>query len=84
LAGAIIFNSINVNAQETNAAIFVGETTAQGWDSHNKNQMSVGMIFSGFGGASIFPGSLYLLSDNDVIDTLITDRDLEGGPSSQI
>jgi hypothetical protein len=84
MAGTIIFNGIYINAQETNAGVFVGQSTASGWDSHNKNQMSVGMIFNGYGSSSLFPGNLFLLSDNDFIDTAITDTDVEGGPTSQI
>jgi hypothetical protein len=84
MAGTIIFNSINVNAQETNAGIFIGEISAAGWDSHNKNQMSVGMLFSAYVGGVSLPGNLFLLSDNDYLDTLITDPDREGGPTTQI
>lgn len=84
MAGAIIFNSIFVNAQETNAAIFIGETSAPGWDSHNKKQMSIGMIFNAFGGGQNNSGNLNLLSDNDLFDTLIQDGfEKEGGPTVQ-
>ncbi|GAA3405901.1 hypothetical protein ACFFNY_26130 [Paenibacillus hodogayensis] len=84
MPGTIIFNGIYVNAQETNAAVFVGETAAPGWDSHNKNQYSIGSITNGFGGGSTFAANLNLLSDNDFLDTLIFDGfDRDGGPSIQ-
>jgi hypothetical protein len=83
MAGTIIFNSINVNAQNTNAAVFVGETAANGWDSHNKKQLSSGMMFNAFGGFTHLPGNLYILNDNDFLDTLIWDGDREGGITSQ-
>ncbi|MEF3309651.1 hypothetical protein PV433_12190 [Paenibacillus sp. GYB004] len=84
MPGTIIFNGIYVNAQETNGAIFVGENAAPGWDSHNKNQMSIGSIKNGFGGGGNFSGNLNLLSDNDFLDTLIFDGfEKEGGGSIQ-
>lgn len=84
MPGAIIFNSIYVNTQGTNAAIFVGENSAPGWDSHNKKQNSVGQISNAFGGAMGNTGNLYLLSDNDFLDTFISDgAEIEGGPTAQ-
>jgi hypothetical protein len=79
----IIFNGIYINTQETNAGVFIGSTTASGWDSHNKNQLSV-QTFNAFGGGTAIPGNLFLLSDNDFIDTAITDADVEGGPTTQV
>lgn len=84
MAGTIIFNSIFVNSQRNNTGIFIGETAALGWDSHNKNQSSSGNVSNAFGGFSNQPGNLYLLSDNDVFDTFIADPDFEGGPTTQI
>lgn len=84
MPGNIIFNGIYVNAQATNAAVFVGENAAPGWDSHNKNQMSIGMNFNAFGGGGTFSGNLNLLSDNDYLDTLIWDGfDRTAGPGVQ-
>lgn len=79
----IIFNSINVNAQKTNTGVFVGNSAASGWDSHNKNLLSAGMIFNAFGGFNHLAGNLFLLSDNDFLDTFIVDGDLEGGSSAE-
>ncbi|PYI55452.1 hypothetical protein [Paenibacillus flagellatus] len=84
MPGTIIFNGIYVNAQATNAAVFIGEAAAPGWDSHNKNQMSIGTIFNAFGGGGPIAGNLNLLSDNDFLDTLILDGfERDGGPSIQ-
>lgn len=85
MAGTIIFNSININAQETNAGVFIGEAVANGWDSHNKNQQSVGMIFTAFIATMINTGNLYLLNDNDVIDTPIVQPSSEPtGSTTQV
>jgi hypothetical protein len=75
----IVFNMINANGLETNAGIFVGENSANGWDSHNKNQESIGIIFSAFGAFNSFPNNFNLIHDNDVVDTIINDQDIEGG-----
>jgi hypothetical protein len=85
MAGSIVFNTINVNGLETNAAIFVGENSASGWDSHNKNQNSIGFIFSGFAAYTLFPGNFNFVSDNDLIDTVINDGfEAKASPTSQV
>lgn len=85
MAGTIIFNAININAQEINSAVFVGETNALGWDSHNKNQQSFGMSFVAYGAGFLNAGNLYLLSDNDLVDTTVNDPDGESGnPTNQV
>jgi hypothetical protein len=83
MSGVIIFNSLFVNGQETNTAVFVGETAASGWTSHNKNQNSVGQVFTGFGAAIFFPNNYFLISDNDVVDTAIADPDNYQNPTAQ-
>ncbi|UFJ41541.1 hypothetical protein LOK74_03130 [Brevibacillus humidisoli] len=85
MAGVVIFNMINVNGMETNAAVFVGENSASGWDSHNKNQLAVGMNFSAFGAFNSVIGNLYFINDNDVFDTIIKDGlETKGSPTAQI
>jgi hypothetical protein len=84
MPGTIIFNGIYVNNQGPNGAVFVGETSAPGWDSHNKNQASNGQSNNAFGAGENITGNLFLLSDNDFLDTLILDGfEKEGGPSIQ-
>jgi hypothetical protein len=83
MPGAIVFNSINANGMETNAAIFVGENVAHGWDSNNKNQLAVGMLFTSFGAFAAFPYSYNVIFDNDFFDTIINDTDIEGGSALQ-
>jgi len=84
MAGTIVFNSIYVNVQDTNSAIFIGENSAAGWDSHNKNQMSIGSIMNAFASATLTSGNLNILYDNDLLDTMIADPDREGGPTVQV
>lgn len=85
MPGTVIFNTINVNGMETNAAVFVGENSASGWDSHNKNQTAAGFLFSGFGSLNALPWNLYIISDNDGLDTLILDGfELKASPTEQV
>lgn len=74
----IIFNTIAANGMETNAAIFVGDNSAGGWDSHNKNQASIQFVFGAF---NTFPANVNIVNDPDFIDTPITDQDIEGSTS---
>lgn len=84
MPGTIIFNGIYVTNQGPNGAVFIGENAAPGWDSHNKNQTSSGQNNIGFGGIYNHTGNLFLLSDNDFLDTLILDGfERDGGPSIQ-
>lgn len=85
MAGTIVFNAIYINAQETNGAVFIGETVANGWDSHNKNQMSIGKLFGAYFNSENIFGNWNVLSDNDVIDTYIQDGlENKAAPSTQI
>lgn len=74
------FGSINVNAMETDAAILVGENTASGWDSHQKQSTNIGFVI---GALNAFPANLNILSDNDGIDAPINDQDFKPGATIQ-
>jgi hypothetical protein len=80
MAGGIIFNSININGQETNTGVFVGENAANNWESHNKNQTSLGFIFGSY---LTFPYNYNFISDNDFVDTPINDQDYEISNTAQ-
>jgi hypothetical protein len=62
----IVFREIRVKTMETNSGIFIGINFANGWDSNNKNQMSI----KG-GENNRFPNNVNIFNDNDVIDTQI-------------
>lgn len=76
----ILFNCIAANSMQSNAAIMVGDNSASGWDTCNKNQQSVGMVF---GAANVFPANFNILNDNDIIDTPIVDCDFQNTPTVQ-
>jgi hypothetical protein len=81
MPGGIVFNSIVANGMETNAAIFIGQNGATGWDSNNKNQMGVGMVFGAY---NAFPTNLIAVYDSDIFDTAVNDSDLGSSVSKQI
>lgn len=81
MPSSILFNSIVTNGMETNALIQIGENNATGWQSHNKNQQSIGMTFGAF---IVYPGNLNIMSDNDVLDTTINDMDYTPSVSSNV
>jgi hypothetical protein len=68
----VVFREIMVKKIETNSGVFVGTNIANGWDSHSKNQMSINASEN-----NKFPNNVNIIADNDVIDTLIRDRDSE-------
>ncbi|MDC3417393.1 hypothetical protein [Aquibacillus salsiterrae] len=76
----IIFNAINVNVQETNTGVFIGDNSASNWESHNKNLFSIGLLF---GVLNTFPANLNVITDNDFIDTPIYNYDIQA-PTTQI
>ncbi|MGG1369924.1 hypothetical protein ABE322_29710 [Priestia megaterium] len=81
MPNSIIFNTIAVNAQETNAGLFIGQNNANGWDSHNKNIFSIGLILGAF---NTFPANYNFILDNDFIDTPIQANELNPSPANQV
>lgn len=77
----ILFNCIAVNNMNKNAAVLVGENAATGWDSNNKVENVINQVA---GAANVFTAILTMLNDNDLVDTLINDSDIEGGPGVQV
>ncbi len=85
MAGSVIFNAINTGTMAQNNAIMVGENSASGWDSHSKTQLSSGYVFSAFGAPNVFFSNLYVLNDNDLLDTVIADGfETKASPTTQV
>lgn len=81
MPNSIIFNTIAINAQETNAGLFIGQNNANGWDSHNKNIFSIGLILGAF---NTFPANYNFIQDNDAIDTPIMANEIIPAPGTQL
>lgn len=67
----ITFLALNVNGQYRNSAVAIGESTQTAWSAHAKRNYGNGMIFGWNNSANM----LNTISDNDPIDTPITDLD---------
>jgi hypothetical protein len=70
MAFPIIFNMINVNGQNGNGVVAVGENQQNGWAAHSKQNMGVSMLF----GVNYTLNNLTYIMDNDYIDAPITDN----------
>ncbi len=67
----ISFGTINVNAQDTNATVSIGENSQGGWSAHSKNNFGNGMLF----GINNSANMINNIFDNDAVDSPITDND---------
>lgn len=75
----ISFGSINVNAQNTNSTVSIGEASQAGWSAHSKNNFGNGMLF-GWNNSFNMINNIF---DNDVIDSPIIDDDAVGSAQNQ-
>lgn len=76
---AVIINmiAINVNSQNTNSAVAIGENQQAAWTSHNKSNFGNGV----FVGNTLAPNNIIIILDNDIIDMPVNDNDFV--PSGQ-
>lgn len=73
MPSSIVFNMININNQNTNATIGIGENAQSSWDSHSKNNYGTGEFI----GNSISANIINFIFDNDFIDAPINDQDFK-------
>lgn len=79
MAISIVFNSINVAGQKTNATVSVGEVMQSGWSAHAKQNIGQGILF-GINNTGTFASNII---DNDAVDAPIYDHDVTGSNQSQ-
>jgi hypothetical protein len=79
MAVSINFIAINVNAQQTNATVSIGENAQNVWSSHNKRNYGNGLYL----GLAYSPNNLVILSDNDFIDMPVIDNDIAPSKTNQ-
>lgn len=77
MAISILFNMINVGAQQRNGTVSVGEIIQSGWTAHAKQNQGQAGIF----GISSTVNFGSIIIDNDLIDSPIFDNDAT--PSAQ-
>ncbi|WP_456276116.1 hypothetical protein [Bacillus sp. AK128] len=68
MTAPIIFNMINVNGIESLGGVFVGDTSANGWEVHEKLNQNQGMNFAAFAASIPVTGNLNYINDPDVIE----------------
>ncbi|NOU87781.1 hypothetical protein GC102_18690 [Paenibacillus sp. LMG 31460] len=76
---SIVFNMININNQNTNATIGIGENAQSSWDSHSKNNYGTGQWI----GNSVSANIVNFIYDNDFIDSPINDQDFKPAVNNQ-
>lgn len=72
MAVPIVFGSINVNQQNTNAVISIGTNSLPNWDSHQKRNYGTGVS----PGINFFANFINYVIDPDMLDSFIPDQDL--------
>jgi hypothetical protein len=71
----VTFNSILVNAINTNSGIFVGTNSQGNWNSNNNNKFGFGMVL---GTRNVVSRAVNIFMDNDFIDTPIITSSYNG------
>jgi hypothetical protein len=71
--------AINVNSQNTNAAISIGENQLPGWAAHRKVNNGIGF----FAGNVLNMGNAALVIDPDGVDGLINNQNISPSVQSQ-
>jgi hypothetical protein len=76
---AIVFTlgAINVNSQQTNTAISIGENQLPGWASHRKVNNGIGF----FAGNVVNAGNISSIVDPDGVDGMMNNQNIT--PSAQ-
>lgn len=71
LALPLSIGAININSQNTNAAVSVGENQLTGWSAHRKTNNGVGLQIGIFANTANYT----VIVDNDVSDGNMIDPD---------
>ncbi|MCM3768484.1 hypothetical protein [Neobacillus niacini] len=79
MAISFSFGAINVNQQNTNAGVNVGENQQFGWSSHRKTNNGVGQQAGVFWNITNWTNII----DNDLFDAQIVDPDILPGVQGQ-
>lgn len=71
----VTFNSILINAVNTNSGIFVGTNTQSNWNSNSNNKFGFGEVL---GTGNVVSRAVNIFMDNDFIDTPIITSNYNG------
>lgn len=79
MAIPIVFNSVNVNGQYTNATVSIGENTQTGWNAPSKNNFAFGPTF----GQNFVVTPFDFINDSDLSDAPMFTPDLTSSFQNQ-
>lgn len=65
----VVFNTLNIGGQYTNATVSIGENMQSGWNAPSKNNFAIGPAF----GMNLAISPANFVFDPDGIDTRIID-----------
>lgn len=74
-SNTVTFNSILVNAVNSNSGIFVGTNSQSNWNSNRNNKFGFGEVI---GAKNIISRAINIFMDNDMIDTPIITTSCNG------
>ncbi|WP_338472381.1 hypothetical protein R4Z10_06440 [Niallia sp. XMNu-256] len=79
MAIAFTLGAINVNSQQTNAVVTVGENQLPGWAAHRKVNNGYGF----FAGNVLNAGNMASVIDPDGVDGMMNNQNIAPGVQSQ-
>jgi hypothetical protein len=79
LAIAFTLGAININSQNTNSAITVGENQLPGWAAHRKTNNGMGF----FAGNVLNTGNISSIVDPDGVDGIMNNQNISPSVQSQ-
>jgi hypothetical protein len=79
LAIGFTLGAININSQNTNSAISIGENQLTGWAAHRKVNNGIGF----FAGNVLNMGNISSIIDPDGVDGLINNQNITPSVQSQ-
>ncbi len=75
-----VLGSVNVNVNNTNAGVFIGQNSQTNWDSHQKRMPAIGVVNGIY---NISAGNLASQIDNDLADMVWNELENVPSPNSQ-
>ncbi|RXI96405.1 hypothetical protein DS745_22075 [Anaerobacillus alkaliphilus] len=75
-----VLGAVNVNVNNTNAGVFIGQNSQSNWDSHQKRMPAIGVVN---GISNISAGNIASQIDNDLADMVWNELENVPSPNSQ-
>ncbi|MFN7249947.1 MAG: hypothetical protein ACK4M9_04060 [Anaerobacillus sp.] len=75
-----VLGAVNVNVNNTNAGVFIGQNSQTNWDSHQKRMPAIGVVNGIY---NISAGNIASQIDNDLADMCWNELENVPSPNSQ-